>query len=334
MTIERPMRGIGPLVMISSPTQETDRATRLAQELGGKGCRVTLESEREGLGEELDRSLDGMEVFIQLRTKNSGTVAWLDGRLKQAVERQERDRTFVLVPVALDGNTSGTPFGDWVYVDASPQGLGWPSSLDLIARTALSAVHVLPLSKTSGLEFDPEAVRLVLDRVPRDLRRVICDPEDIILSSAKRIVEHARSVEMPIREAVSRQQEEFVLRVEKQLLILDAVLHKLVTELHAQHVGYSAYDLEYHDRAARSIDRFSRLTLWRAVNRLSEWPAGLDERGQALFGTTAAKVLEHIAARSPGDEMHGLASWALGPRRDDGCDEFVEVEVTAPAKAI
>jgi hypothetical protein len=278
------MRGVGPLVMISFPAQASDKASSLNDELEAKGCRVTLESDEDGPSKNLDRCLDDMEVFIQLRTKGSGAAAWLDGRLKQAVERQERDRTFELVPVALEGSASGDAFGDWVYIDASPSGLGWPSALDLIARTALSAVHALPLSKTRALEFDHETVRLVLDQAPRDHRRIVCDSSDIILSSARRTVEQAETLDSPFREAVRRQQEGFVLNVENQLRVLDAVLRKLIVELHAQHVGYSAYDLEYGDRAARSLDRFSRLALWRAVKGISEWPAYLDEGGASSSG--------------------------------------------------
>jgi hypothetical protein len=68
------------------------------------------------------------------------------------------------------------------------------------------------------------------------------------------------------------------------------------------------------------------------VKTLSEWHAYLDERRQALFGAAVTEVLEHVKAHNPGDEMFGLASWALGPRPIDGCDEFVEVEAIAPGK--
>jgi hypothetical protein len=326
------MRGVGPHVLISFPAQEGEKARQLGEDLGSRGCRITLESEGEAPGDQ-SMGLDDKEVFVQLRTKDSLTAVPLDGRLKQALERQERDTTFVLVPVALEGTASGDAFGDWVYIDASPSGLGWQSSVDLVARTALSAVHALPLSKTTPLEFDSDALTLMIKQVPGDQRRIVIDSDDIILTGARRTVAQAQAFDGPTGEAASRQQTNFVRSVERQLVVLDAVLFKLVAELYAQHAGYSLYNLEYGAGAARSIGRFSRLALWQAVKILSEWPACIDAQWREPFGATTERVQDFIRTHSPGDEMHGLSSWSLGPRVVDGCDDFVEVEAAAPGKA-
>lgn len=332
MTAERPMRGAGPSVLISFSAQEQDQANRLAGTLGARGCRVTLESERAEPLSEAARGLKDIEVFVQLRTAHPDATSWLDARFEDAVRRRARYQDLVLVPIALDGPPSAGPFTEWVYVDASSQGLT-ELVLDLVARRASSAVHPLPLSTTSPLEFDPQTVRRILDRVPSDKKRIVTDPDDIIVGSARRIVEGLRSANFQNGEAALRQQEQFLRSVEDQMFAFDATLRKLIEKLYEQHRGYSAHDLAYGERASRSVDRFSRLALWRAVTRISKWPAYLDKQRRGQICTTATEAQKSIAAAYVGDEMHGLATWALGPRLVDGCAEFVEVEATAPGRA-
>jgi hypothetical protein len=319
------MRGVGPTVALSHASADRAEATLLSDELHRGGCRVWLEDET---AQASATPAPEVDVFVQLRNVRSNASSFLNGRFEEAVRRRERCSEFVMIPVALNRAALTGPFAEWVHVDASA---GLSAVMNLISRTAMTALHVAPLQPGNPFVFEPEALARVLDQVPRDGKRIVTDSDDVIGGTARKIMEWLGAAE-PSRRDPLEQQRKFVARAEEYMRSVDAVMLVLVRQLHRLHEGYSAYNLEYAKSAPRSLERFSRLALWRFVSRLADWGDCLDERERAEICAPVDDAREKIAAVSPSDEGLGLATWALGPSATYNCAEFVEVEAVAPGK--
>lgn len=173
------LRGLGPKTFISYSFQDAALATQLRDHLTGAGYQVTMEDEtslaNSRLPEVLPRRIAAAECFVQLRTPNSNKSYWVEQELDLAMKRHNQGDGFVLLPVVTDPVGLSDRAKEWVYFDASKEGLTTPL-LDALVKAGIKSIRPIHLSANSPLVLDDGALDAALDS-PTDRRRVLLDPD-------------------------------------------------------------------------------------------------------------------------------------------------------------
>jgi len=308
----RPMRGAGPRVFISYSYADRAAAQQVADHLAGCGMQVRMEDESSLLGQPLEEVLPARiadcEVFVQLVTRTSAVSDWV--RREFAWATTARATRPVVLPVVFGDTAPPAQVSAWGYLPVR-ESLD-PPALSVIRKTALRAVATLPVNPLAPYELDQSSVRVVAAGEPLS-RRLLIDPENVILGAAEATVRYAAGADAEYRDQMVAQQQRAVRRlaeiVAKHDVFLPLCLDR-VRPLVQRH--WSSEDAV--DHLVEIVQRFFRLTLGSELLKLTrDWRAAV---GPALGDGAAAcaeagDAADRLQAAAPGIHERGSRLWAL-----------------------
>jgi hypothetical protein len=310
-------------VFISYSFRDRTNAQTVQAALTDAGMQVRMEDEATLIGkplmQELPRRIANSEVFIQLITSNSAASAWVRREFEWATEHQARTRQpAVILPIVFPDAKPSRAVAKWAYI-AAPEGLD-PSVLEIVQRTAMRAVELVTLDPQSPYQFEAREVHSFIAAEEGNTRRVVVDPDNLLLRAVDATIEYGRSADERYRQQVVRQQERDATRLERRFERLDAFLPHMMAAVRPT-VASSLRRSEVPGVLFEILQRLARLVIGGEVVRLAkQWAVAVEP----VFGagmTSCRLASEQIERLEQAGMYKAETRWAL----DVATDSWVEI---------
>ncbi|WP_329333374.1 toll/interleukin-1 receptor domain-containing protein [Streptomyces sp. NBC_00663] len=322
------MRGAGPRVFVSYSYADQTAAQQVADHLADCGMQVRKEDESSLLGQPLEEVLPARiadcEVFVQLVTRTSAVSAWVRREFEWAT--RARAKRPVVLPLVFGDTVPPDQVSAWGYLPVrDPLD---PSTLSVIRKTAMQAVATLQVNPLAPYELEQSPVRVVATGEPLS-RRLLIDPENVILGAAEATVHYAAGTDAEYRDQMMAQQQRTVGRLAESIAKHDVFLPLFIDRarpLVQQH--WSPEDALEH--LVEIVQRLFRLTLGSELLKLTrDWRTAVSPAlgDGASACAEAGEMADRLQATAPGIHERGFRLWAL---RSTTASTWLELGFDAP----
>ena len=313
-----PLRGLGPRVFVSYSFRDFELAGHIAANLKQAGMQVRMEDETSLLGSQLSGTLQSRigsaEAFLQVLTKTSVRSAWVAQEFGWAATAQSRGAgPRVVLPIVVGDTEVPEPIADWAYL-AVPTGPD-EQSLDVVRRTAMGSVAVLPVDPDRPYQFaESELIAYCSDQALND-RRLIVDPAGVIPGMIRSTIIYGVATPTDYQRQVVTQQRRVYDRYLRRLSVLDAYVPEFVRRVRPMTSEHWAPE-EWPQQLADVVQRFARLAIGPTVlDLVGDWSvavSGTMTADAVTYCQAAVAEASALQATAPGLGGSGRIFWALG----------------------